>query len=112
MNEQLYKIVLPTPFAVGDVNVFVIKGQTVTLIDAGIKTEAAWSVFKEKLNEIGLKPDDIKQVVLTHHHPDHVGMLDFFDKDIAIVGHAKNQPWISQNPNFLSGTMRFLKITL
>ncbi|MER2141021.1 MAG: MBL fold metallo-hydrolase, partial [Priestia megaterium] len=32
MNEQLYKIVLPTPFAVGDVNVFVIKGQTVTLI--------------------------------------------------------------------------------
>jgi len=100
MNEQLYKIVLPTPFAVGDVNVFVIKGQTVTLIDAGIKTEAAWSVFKEKLNEIGLKPDDIKQVVLTHHHPDHVGMLDFFDKDIAIVGHAKNQPWISQNPDF------------
>ncbi|MCC3358746.1 MBL fold metallo-hydrolase [Bacillus sp. REN16] len=99
-TKDVFKITLPTPFAVGDVNVYVVKGESLTLIDAGAKTGEAWESFNEQLAHLGYKPSDIEQIVITHHHPDHVGLLDYFGKDIPIIGHPKNQPWISQDKQF------------
>ncbi|WP_099351810.1 MBL fold metallo-hydrolase [Fredinandcohnia onubensis] len=99
-TKDVFKITLPTPFAVGDVNVYVVKGEALTLIDAGAKTEEAWQSFNEQLAQLGYTPSDIDQIVITHHHPDHVGLLDYFNKDIPILGHQKNQPWISQDKQF------------
>ena len=76
MDEKIMKMVLPTPFSVGDVNVYLVKGDSLTLVDAGVKTEVAWETFKQQLKEVGYEPRDIEQVVLTHHHPDHVGLLE------------------------------------
>ncbi|MDQ7863184.1 hypothetical protein RCO48_25470 [Peribacillus frigoritolerans] len=38
-NGDIAKIALPTPFAVGDVNVYVVKGDALTLIDTGVKNK-------------------------------------------------------------------------
>ena len=99
-SKDIIKLTLPTPFAVGDVNVFLVKGDRLTLIDAGAKTEEAWFLFQQKLAELGITPHDIEQVVITHHHPDHVGLLDYLPDDIEVVGHPRNQPWISRDENF------------
>ena len=72
---DIAKIVLPTPFAVGDVNVYLVKGEELSLIDAGPQTEEAKQVLDRNLSELGYSISDIDQVVLTHHHPDHAGML-------------------------------------
>ncbi|WP_449536856.1 MBL fold metallo-hydrolase [Ferdinandcohnia sp. Marseille-Q9671] len=106
-TKDVFKITLPTPFAVGDVNVYVVKGEALTLIDAGAKTEEAWQSFNEQLSQLGYKPSDIEQVVITHHHPDHVGLLDYFHKDIPVIGHPKNQPWISQDLQFFKNSEPF-----
>ncbi len=108
-TKDVFKITLPTPFAVGDVNVYVVKGDSLTLIDAGAKTEEAWQSFNEQLAQLGYKPSDIEQIVITHHHPDHVGLLDYFSKDIPIIGHPKNQPWISQDKQFFVDNEPFYK---
>ncbi|MEH7222875.1 MBL fold metallo-hydrolase [Bacillus sp. JJ1566] len=108
-TKDVFKITLPTPFAVGDVNVYVVKGDALTLIDAGAKTEEAWQSFNEQLAQLGYKPSDIEQIVITHHHPDHVGLLDYFNKDIPIIGHPKNQPWISQDKQFFNDNEPFYK---
>ncbi|MBD8003495.1 MBL fold metallo-hydrolase [Bacillus norwichensis] len=101
MGEKINKLVLPTPFAVGDVNVYLIKGDSLTLIDAGVKTEEAWESFKKQLKEIGYEPKDIEQVVLTHHHPDHVGLLEWLPEDIPVYGHPYVRPWIEKDNDFL-----------
>ncbi|MFT4415684.1 MBL fold metallo-hydrolase [Fredinandcohnia humi] len=98
--KDVFKITLPTPFPVGDVNVYVVRGDKLTLIDAGAKTEEAWQTFKYQLGELGYKPSDIEQVVITHHHPDHVGLLDYLNDELPVIGHPKNQPWISQDEVF------------
>ncbi|MEH7383066.1 MBL fold metallo-hydrolase [Bacillus sp. JJ1533] len=108
-TKDVFKITLPTPFAVGDVNVYVVKGETLTLIDAGAKTEVAWQSFNEQLTQLGYKPSDIEQIVITHHHPDHVGLLDYFNSNIPIIGHPKNQPWISQDKQFFADNEPFYK---
>jgi glyoxylase-like metal-dependent hydrolase (beta-lactamase superfamily II) len=100
-KNGIAKITLPTPFAVGDVNVYVIQGERLTLIDAGTKTEESWLSFKAQLAELSLTPADIEQVVLTHHHPDHVGMLDYFPASLEVYGHPLNERWINWTESFL-----------
>ena len=107
--KQILKIILPTPFPVGDVNVYLIKGERVTLVDAGPKTEEAWLSFQHQLKEYGYAPDDIEQIIITHHHPDHVGMLDYFDHNIPVFGHPFNKPWLKKDEGFLQAQARYFE---
>ena len=65
---------IPTPFYVGDVNVYLIKEDPVTLIDVGPKTKAASESLRKKLGENGILFSDIRRIVLTHAHEDHCGL--------------------------------------
>ncbi|APH04511.1 MBL fold metallo-hydrolase [Bacillus weihaiensis] len=101
-SNHIMKMNLPTPFPVGDVNVYLIKNDTLTLVDAGPKTEEAWEAFQFQLKEFGYTLNDIDQIIITHHHPDHVGLLDFFQAEIPILGHAYNKPWLEKNREFMN----------
>lgn len=94
------KIILPTPFAVGDVNVFLIEGQKRTLIDAGIKTKEAKDALERQLNDYGYTISDIDQVILTHHHSDHCGLVDLFEGK-ELLGHEDNQRYLIRSKEFL-----------
>lgn len=65
---------VPTPFYVGDVNVYLIKEEPLTLIDAGPKTEAAYKTLREQLRRNGVDFADIERIFLTHAHEDHCGL--------------------------------------
>ena len=72
---QIHGIHTPTVFPVGPANVYVYTGSPVTLFDAGTNTEEAWEAFLAGLKRIGVRLEDIEQVILTHHHLDHIGLL-------------------------------------
>lgn len=101
-ENNIASIIIPTPFPVGDVNAFVIKGDALTLIDAGPKTEETERALIAGLKELNLKMSDIEQVILTHHHPDHVGGVDFFSKDLPLLGHENNNYWLNPSDTFIS----------
>lgn len=65
---------IPTPFYVGDVNVYLIKEDPLTLIDVGPKTPEAAAALREKLAQNGVQFSDVKRIVLTHAHEDHCGL--------------------------------------
>lgn len=71
---KIIPLSIPTPFYVGDVNVFLIKEDPLTLIDVGPKTPEAARVLREKLARKGVKFSDVRRIVLTHAHEDHCGM--------------------------------------
>ncbi|MBA2873347.1 MBL fold metallo-hydrolase [Thermaerobacillus caldiproteolyticus] len=108
-NEDIYRFVVPTPFSVGNVNMYLIKGDSLTLVDAGVKTEEAWQSFKKQLHELGYEPSDIDQVIVTHHHPDHVGLLDYLPEGVPVIGHEKADRWIRQDPVFFDEHQRFFE---
>jgi glyoxylase-like metal-dependent hydrolase (beta-lactamase superfamily II) len=65
---------VPTPFYVGDVNVYLIKQDPVTLIDVGPKTKDAANALRAKLSQNGVQFADVRRIVLTHAHEDHCGL--------------------------------------
>ena len=95
------KIVIPTPFAVGDVNTYLLKGDALTLVDAGIKTQQAEEALEWHLKELGYKLSDIEQVILTHHHSDHCGLIDLF-KGKSLYGHEDNQRHLVRDAAFMN----------
>lgn len=74
-RTRLYRIPVSTPFQVGSVNMFLLKRDPVTLIDAGMRTDEAYEVLVEALRGHGLVLGDIRRVFLTHQHIDHTGLL-------------------------------------
>lgn len=98
--NDIAKMTLSTPFAVGDVNVYLVKGDSLTLVDAGPLTDTAWVQLTDQLSLLGYTPQDIEQIVLTHHHPDHAGLLDRFSSTVKIYGHSYNKFWLDRNDHF------------
>lgn len=110
-KNGIAKITIPTPFPVGDVNVYVIKEDRLTLVDVGPKTDEAWQALNIQLNELGLSSADIEQVVLTHHHPDHAGLLDYFPDSLEVYGHPLNDRWLNRTEAFFSEYDQFFHRT-
>ncbi len=74
-NGGVHRISLATTYAVGEVNVFLLADASpVTLIDTGQRTDTALDELEAKLGLLDLGIEDIEQVLLSHHHADHVGL--------------------------------------
>ena len=71
---NIIQLSIPTPFYVGDVNVYLIKEDPVTLIDVGPKTKQAADALRSKLAQNGIKFSDVRRIILTHAHEDHCGL--------------------------------------
>src|ERR1051326_2322220 len=71
---QIHKIVVPTPFYVGPVNVYLVRNDPVTLIDVGPNTEEAFTALRAGVEQLGLRLDMIKRIVISHAHEDHYGL--------------------------------------
>src|SRR5688572_5051381 len=71
---KIIPLSIPTPFYVGDVNVYLIREDPVTLIDVGPKTPEAAEALRRGLAAHGVKFADVRRIVLTHAHEDHCGL--------------------------------------
>ncbi|MFS0553833.1 MBL fold metallo-hydrolase [Brevibacillus sp. 179-C9.3 HS] len=101
MNEKIAKISLPTTFQSEGVNVFVLEGDSLTLVDAGQNVEGSWYAFTEQLKFHGYTVKDIKQIIITHHHVDHIGLVKYFDHDVTFIGHPDCERWVNPPSVFL-----------
>jgi glyoxylase-like metal-dependent hydrolase (beta-lactamase superfamily II) len=68
------RIVLPTPFPVGPVNCWLLRGDPLTLVDTGPDTAEALAALEAGLHGFGLRVEDVELLLLTHQHSDHLGL--------------------------------------
>ena len=48
------------------------------VIDAGLNTDEGFKAFQGYLSEAGIVPQDVSLIVITHGHPDHMGLANRF----------------------------------
>jgi glyoxylase-like metal-dependent hydrolase (beta-lactamase superfamily II) len=65
---------VPTPFAVGDVNVYLIDDEPLTLVDSGPAWTESLEVLEAGLENLGHSVADIDLLLVTHQHADHLGL--------------------------------------
>jgi glyoxylase-like metal-dependent hydrolase (beta-lactamase superfamily II) len=70
---SVHQIVLPTPWEVGPVQIYLIEGDPLTLIDTGVKSPRSRAALEAAFDALGLGLEDVRRVILTHHHGDHLG---------------------------------------
>ncbi|MCK9247590.1 MAG: MBL fold metallo-hydrolase [Solirubrobacteraceae bacterium] len=69
------RIALPVPSLEHGVNVHVVRGDgPTTLVDTGIPLPGTLDLLAGALAGIGVPLADVEQVLLTHHHFDHLGL--------------------------------------
>ncbi len=93
---NLHGIACPTPFDVGQVNLYLAEGDPLTLIDCGTRTDDAYNTLVGGLAELGYQVGDIRRVLITHHHVDHIGLSRRIAEESGaeIWAHPYAVPWI------------------
>ena len=71
----IHRIPLPTPFAVGRVNSYLIDDDPLTLVDAGPNSGTSFDELHRGIAGLGHSLEDIELVILTHQHIDHLGLV-------------------------------------
>lgn len=89
-NIEPIQIELPTIFEGMSVNTWLFKDPEPTLIDCGEKTDKLWEALINGLKINGLGMQDLKKVIITHAHLDHIGMAH------KITQHSDATIWVSE----------------
>ena len=75
MSDGIHRIPIPTPFAVGRVNVYLIDDDPLTLVDTGPNSATSFDELTTGLTAFGHALEDIELVIVTHQHIDHLGLV-------------------------------------
>lgn len=78
VDEGLLWIRLPLPMALDHVNVYALDdGDGWTLVDTGFDSRKSRAIWEALLaGPLASKP--VRRLVVTHHHPDHIGLAGWF----------------------------------
>jgi glyoxylase-like metal-dependent hydrolase (beta-lactamase superfamily II) len=72
----IHRLQIPTPFAVGRVNCYLIEDRPLTLVDTGPNSGKSLDELDRQLSALGRSLEEIELVVLTHQHIDHLGLVE------------------------------------
>ena len=75
MTAGIHCMPIPTPFAVGRVNCYLIEDDPLTLVDTGPNSGKALDELERALRDHGRRIEDLQRIVVTHQHLDHMGLL-------------------------------------
>ena len=91
--ENVFWIRLPLPMALDHVNVYALDdGDGWTILDTGFATKKGRAIWQALLDgPLAGKP--VNRIVVTHHHPDHVGLAGWFVAQGASL-HIARVPWL------------------
>jgi glyoxylase-like metal-dependent hydrolase (beta-lactamase superfamily II) len=85
----------PLPMKLDHVNVYALdEGDHWTIIDTGFASKKTKAIWREAMaGPLGGKP--VKRVVVTHHHPDHIGLAGWFQTEFGAELVTTRTAWLT-----------------
>jgi glyoxylase-like metal-dependent hydrolase (beta-lactamase superfamily II) len=94
----IHPLAIPTPFAVGRVNCWLIEDEPLTLLDTGPNSGKALDELERKLADHGHRVEDLELIVISHQHMDHLGLASILARrsgaDVASLDTLA--PWLGE----------------
>lgn len=92
--EDIFWARMPLPMMLDHVNVYILNSnEGLTIIDTGINSKECINAWKRIIGNYF--PDKkILQVIITHHHPDHIGLVGWFSTFFNAKIFSSRTSWL------------------
>lgn len=110
MSDDTIKVLpVPTPFAVGRINTYLVEDDPLTLVDAGPNSGTSLTVLEAALAQHGRKIEDLERIVITHQHIDHIGLAQILAERSGAEVCALDAlaPWLANYGGSMEDDDRF-----
>lgn len=107
---EIIPIIVDVQSSLRSINFFLVKSNhSLTLVDAGLNNEACWNALEETLKKNGYALQDLTEIILTHNHIDHVGLVNRITAvhPIPVYAHRDAIPRLKRDPHFLQMRVEF-----
>ena len=94
LAEGVLWIRMPLPMALDHVNIYALdEGDSWTVVDTGLRSRRTVALW-ETLLAGPLRGKPVSRVILTHHHPDHIGMAGWLMARFGATLWASRTSWL------------------
>jgi glyoxylase-like metal-dependent hydrolase (beta-lactamase superfamily II) len=92
----IHRLAIPTPFAVGRVNCWLIEDEPLTLLDTGPNSGKALDELEQRLAGLGHRVEDLQLIVISHQHMDHLGLSQILARrsGAEVAALDRLAPWL------------------
>jgi glyoxylase-like metal-dependent hydrolase (beta-lactamase superfamily II) len=107
---EVYPIIIPERSSLKSVNFYLVKQEhSLSLIDAGWNNEECWDGLIETLNKNEFSLKDLTEIILTHHHIDHIGLVNRITSEhpIKVFSHPDSILRLKRDADFLEMRVEF-----
>lgn len=103
-------IIVPVKSPLKSLNFFLVKtDNALLLVDAGMNIKDCWQSLNETLAEHHHSLKDLTHILITHHHADHVGLINRIleQHPIPVYAHPLSVPRLKRDPEYLQKRIEF-----
>lgn len=110
--SAVYPIMIPAAYALRTVNCYLLLDNgSLSLIDSGFASRACWEALATAVEAHGFAFREIDRILLTHSHPDHMGLAGRVAalRSIPVYAHREAIPRLRREEAFLTGRIEFFR---
>ena len=95
---MIHGLPVPTPFAVGRVNCWLVEDDPLTLVDTGPNSATSLEALENALRDHGRRVEDLERIVVTHQHMDHIGLAALLVRrsGAEVCALDRLAPWLGE----------------
>ena len=95
IKEGVYWVKLLLPSMISHVNVYILEDvDGITIIDTGLFCNSCIEHWRSILSG-DFKNKNINRVIVTHHHPDHIGLIGWFKENFSTEIWTSRSSWLT-----------------
>ena len=95
IKEGVYWVKLVLPSMISHVNAYILDDEDgISIIDTGLSCVSCKESWTHILTH-DFKNKSIKRIIITHHHPDHIGLLGWFKKKFNTEIWTSRSSWLT-----------------
>jgi glyoxylase-like metal-dependent hydrolase (beta-lactamase superfamily II) len=93
----IHALSIPTPFAVGSVNCYLVEDEPLTLVDTGPNWATSLVELEQAMAAHGHRVEDLERIVVTHQHIDHIGLVQILAErsQAEVCALDRLAPWLA-----------------
>ncbi|MFL2812475.1 MAG: MBL fold metallo-hydrolase [Paracoccaceae bacterium] len=95
IQEGVYWVKLILPSMISHVNAYILDDTDgITIVDTGLSCNSCINSWRYILRN-DFKNRDVKRVIVTHHHPDHMGLMGWFKENFNTEVWTSRSSWLT-----------------